>query len=117
MLERERLLCANGAEQVFVDIGAMADQVKQNEGFHKVLEMMGVTTLRDSLQRVEEGGIVCMVGSVSARWAFDDDFSSRVLIPTAVSLTADHSSAKAFVETPLDEIVGQLGTGRVQSLI
>lgn len=115
--EREHLLRANGAEQVFVDNGTIADQVKQTGVFNKVLEMVGVTTLRDSLQCVGEGGIVCMVGSVSGKWAFDDEFSPMLSIPTAVSLTTYHSSAKAFVETPLDEIVNQLGTERIKSLI
>lgn len=58
-----------------------------------------------------------MVGSVSGKWAFDDDFSPIISIPTAVSLTAYHSSAKVSVETPLDEIVNQLGTERVKTLI
>lgn len=115
--EREQLLRANGAEQVFVDNGSVADQIEQTEGFNKVLEMVGVTTLRDSLQCVEEGGTVCMVGSVSGKWAFDDEFSPMVSIPTAVSLTAYHSSAKALIETPLDEIVTQLGTERIKALI
>ncbi len=115
--EREELLRINGAEQVFIDNGTIAEQVKDTEGFNKVLEMVGVTTLRDSLQCVEEGGTVCMVGSVSGKWAFDDEFSPMVSIPTAVSLTAYHSSAKAFVETPLDEIIEQLGTERIESLI
>lgn len=47
--EREQLLRANGAEQVFTDNGIIADQVKQTEGFNKVLKMVSVTTLRDSL--------------------------------------------------------------------
>ena len=115
--EREQLLRANGAGQVFIDNGMIADQVKQTEGFNKVLEMVGVTTLRDSLQCVEEGGTVCMVGSVSGKWAFDDGFSPMVSIPTAVSLTAYHSSAKGFVETPLDEIIDQLGAERIRTLI
>ena len=115
--EREQLLRANGAEQVFIDNGTLADQVKQTEGFNKLLEMVGVTTLRDSLQCVKEGGTVCMVGSVSGKWAFDDEFSPMVSIPTAVSLTAYHSSAKAFVETPLDEIVDHLGAEKVKTLI
>ena len=115
--EREQLLRANGAEQVLIDNGTIANQVKQTEGFNKVLEMVGVTTLRDSLQCVDEGGTVCMVGSVSGKWAFDDEFSPMVSIPTAVSLTAYHSSAKAFVETPLDEIVDQLGVERIENLI
>ena len=115
--EREKLLRANGAEQVIIDNGTIADQVKQSGKFNKVLEVVGVTTMRDSLQCAEEGGTVCMVGIVGGRWAFDDGFSPMESIPTAVSLTAYHSSAKAFVETPLDEIVGQLGMERIQSLI
>lgn len=58
-----------------------------------------------------------MVGSVSGKWAFDDEFSPMVSIPTAFSLTAYHSSAKVFVETPLDEIVEQLGTERIEALV
>ena len=82
-----------------------------------MLEMVGVTTLRDSLQCVVGGGTVCMVGSGSGKWAFDDDeFSPMVSIPTAVSLTAYHSSAKAFVKTPLDGIIEQLGTERIKSM-
>ena len=115
--EREQLLRANGADEVFIDSGTISDQVKQSERFNKVLEMVGITSLRDSLQCVVEGGIVCMVGSVSGKWAFDDEFSPMVSIPTAVSLTAYHSSAKAFVETPLDEIVDRLGTERIEGLI
>ena len=115
--EREQLLRANGADQVFIDSGTISDQVKQSERFNKVLEMVGITSLRDSLQCVVEGGIVCMVGSVSGKWAFDDEFSPMVSIPTAVSLTAYHSSAKAFVETPLDEIVDLLGIEGIESLI
>ena len=115
--EREQLLRVNGVDQVFIDNGTIADQVRQSGRFNKVLEMVGVTSVRDSLQCVEEGGIVCMVGSVSGKWAFDDEFSPMVSIPTAVSLTAYHSSAKAFVETPLDEIVEQLGTERIKGLV
>ena len=115
--ERETLLRANGAEQVFIDNGTIADQVKRTGGFNKLLEVVGVTTMRDSLQCVEEDGIVCMVGSVSGKWAFEDEFSPMASIPTAVSLTAYHSSVKAVMETPFDEIVEQLGTERIKGLI
>lgn len=57
-----------------------------------------------------------MVGSGSGKWAFEDEFSPMVSIPTAVSLTAYHSSAKAFVKTPLDGIIEQLGTERINSM-
>ena len=37
-------------------------------------------------------------------------------IPTAASLTAYHRNAKAFVETPLDDIVDPLGREKDQGL-
>ena len=64
--------------------------------------------MRDSLQCVEEAGMVCMIRSVSGKWAFDDEFGPMASIPTAVRLTVSHSSVKAVMETPFDEIVGQL---------
>lgn len=58
-----------------------------------------------------------MVGSGSGKWAFDDDeFSPMVSIPTAVSLTAYHSSANPSVKTPLGGIIEQLGTERIKSM-
>lgn len=47
--------------------GTLSDQIRQTEGFNKVMEMASVTTLRGSLQCVQEGGTVCMVGSVSGK--------------------------------------------------
>lgn len=115
--EREKLLRANGADQIFIDNGTIADQVEQSGGFNKVLEMVGVTTVDDSLQCVDEGGIVSLVGSVCNKWAFDAGWSPMVSIPTAVSLTAYHSSPKAFMETPLDSIIEQLGTETLKRLV
>lgn len=110
------LLRTYGPERVFINNGTLSDQVKQTEGFNKVMEMVGVTILRDSLHCVEEGGTVCMVGAVSGKWAFDDDFSPIVTTPTAVSFTAYYSSAKASIETLLDEIGDQLGTEGIKTL-
>ena len=115
--EREQLLRANGADQFFVDDGKLADHIKHTAGFNKILEMVGVTTLDDSLKCVDEGGTVSLVGSVSNRWAFDAGWSPMVSIPTAVFLTAYHSSPKAFVETPLDAIIEQLGNEALERLI
>ncbi len=50
--DRAAMLRANGADQVFIDTGAIADQVREVclGGFDKVLELVGTTTLKDSLQ-------------------------------------------------------------------
>lgn len=70
----------------------------------------------DSLQWVREGKIVRMVGCVSGKWASDDGLGPMVSIPTAVSLNANHSTAKAFIETYLETIVRQVGTAATRSL-
>ena len=38
-------------------------------GFDKVLELIGTTTLKDSLRCARQGGIVCMTGIVGNKWA------------------------------------------------
>ena len=115
--EREQLLRANGADRVLIDTGGIAKQVEHIGKFDKVLEMVGIPTIDDSLQCVKEGGIVSLVGSVANKWAFDSGWSPMVSIPTAVSLTAYHSSAQAFLNTPLDWIIENIGVDSLQRLI
>ena len=51
------LMQKSGVQQVIIDDGNVAEQVKDKK-FDKVLELIGTTTLRDSLRCVNEGGIV-----------------------------------------------------------
>ena len=115
--DRADLLRASGADQVFVDTGSIADPVRQAvpEGFDKVLELIGTTTLRDSLRCVRPGGIVCMTGIVGNQWSFAD-FAPMEAIPTAVCLTSYAGEAADFLRTPLEELAQQVaaGTLRVQ---
>lgn len=57
------LLKKTGADQVIIDDGKVAEQVKDNK-FDKVLELIGTTTLEDSLRCAADLGIVCMTGIV-----------------------------------------------------
>ena len=114
---REELLRSNGVDHFILDTGSIAKEVEQIGKFNKVLEMVGIPTIDDSLQCVKEGGIVSLVGSVANKWAFDAGWSPMASIPTAVSLTAYHSSAKAFLETPLDWIIENLGMDNLQHLV
>jgi NADPH:quinone reductase-like Zn-dependent oxidoreductase len=72
--ERAALLRGSGADQVFIDTGSIAEQVKEvcPGGFDKVLELVGTTTLMDSLRCARLGGIVCMTGLVGNKWSFDE---------------------------------------------
>jgi hypothetical protein len=62
-----------------------------------VLELIGTTTLSDSLRR--EPGIVCMMGMVGDKWSFDH-FSPMEVIPTAVRLTTYDGGVADFRHTP-----------------
>jgi NADPH:quinone reductase-like Zn-dependent oxidoreductase len=116
-LDREQLLRSSGAGQVFVDTGAIAEQVKEvlPSGMDKVLELMGTTTLRDSLHCAKQRGIVCMTGTVGNKWSFGD-FRPMDVIPTSVCLTTCDGGPEDFMRTPLEELVEQVaaGTLRVQ---
>src|SRR5260370_6606785 len=84
----DKLLRANGVDQVFIDTGSIAEQVKEVSpgGIDKVLELVGTTTLRDSLRCAKPRGIVCMTGMVGNKWSFEE-FSPMEAIPMAVYLT------------------------------
>jgi NADPH:quinone reductase-like Zn-dependent oxidoreductase len=115
--DREALLRACGADQVFLDTGTIAEQVNAAYpgGVDKVLEMIGMTTLHDSLRCAKQGGIVCMTGIVGNQWSLDG-FNPMEFIPTAVCLTAYGGGSEDFMRTPLKELIRQIaaGTLRVQ---
>ena len=109
--DRTELLRASGADYVFIDTGAISDQVQEAfGGAHKVLELIGATTLRDSLRCAREPGLVCMTGIVGNKWALED-FSPMEVIPTAVGLTTYDGGVADFMATPLTELAAQVAAG------
>jgi len=112
--DREKLLRGNGVEQVFIDTGSIAEQVKLvcPGGFDKVLELVGTTTLLDSLRCAKQRGIVCMTGMVGNK-SWLDRFSPMEAIPTAVSLTTYDGGPEDFMLTPLDDLVDKIAAGQL----
>jgi NADPH:quinone reductase-like Zn-dependent oxidoreductase len=112
--EREKLLRASGVDQVFIDTGSIASQVMEvsSGGVEKVLELVGTTTLLDSLQCVRPRGIVCMTGMVGNKWSFDN-FEPMESIPTAVSLTTYDGGSEDFMLTPLDALAEEIAAGKL----
>jgi NADPH:quinone reductase-like Zn-dependent oxidoreductase len=106
------MLRENGADLVYVDDGAIARQLG-DERPDKVLELVGTTTLHDSLQCCRDGGIVCMTGIVGNEWSLDD-FSPMEFIPTAVCLTAYSGGSEDFRRTPLEELAQQIAAGSLR---
>jgi NADPH:quinone reductase-like Zn-dependent oxidoreductase len=63
------MLKANGADEVYIETGSIADEVKERHPgkFSKVLELVGVSTLKDTMQCVQDNGIVCLIGGTSGQ--------------------------------------------------
>src|SRR3984893_13158789 len=109
---RNKLLLESGSDQVFIDTGSIAEQVKEvcSGGVDKVLELVGTTTLKDSLRCARQGGIVCMTGIVGNKWSFDE-FSPMEAIPTAVYLTTYAGESEDFMRMPVGKLVEQIAAG------
>ncbi|GJM11230.1 MAG: hypothetical protein DHS20C11_35060 [Lysobacteraceae bacterium] len=113
--DRRQMLLDNGADHVIVDTGEIAPSLRNTfpAGVDKVLELVGTSTLRDSLQCARAGGLVCMTGMVSNQWAFSQ-FSPMDAIPTAVGLTTYSGGAEDFMATPLQQLVTQIESGTLK---
>ena len=112
--DREALLRACGADAVFIDTGVIANDVKRrwDGGADKVLELVGTTTLGDSLRCAREPGTVCLTGMVGNRWSFPD-FSPMEVIPTGVALTVYDGGVTDFMAMPLQALVDNVAAGHL----
>ncbi|MBO6754966.1 MAG: zinc-binding dehydrogenase [Roseibium sp.] len=110
--DRRAMLIKNGANEVYIDDGHIADAVRAGHpgGVERVLELVGTTTLKDSLQCAAAGGSVCMTGMVGNAWEFER-FSPMGAIPTAVNLTTYAGGSEDFISTPLQQIVDAVHAG------
>ena len=112
--DRESMLKDNGADHVFIDTGEIAGDVRQifPDGVDKVLELVGTTTLLDSLQSAARFGSVCMTGMVGNAWEFNQ-FSPMSVIPSTVNLTTYSGGSQDFIDTPLQTVVNEVAAGRM----
>ncbi len=101
----------SGMDEVIIDDGKVSEKI--GEKFDKVLELVGTTSLLDSLQCVKEGGSVCMTGMVGNQWQLEA-FSPMPDIPTAVNLTTYAGGPEDFIATPLEELVEQIKDGKLK---
>lgn len=86
--ERFGILEQLGCDQPIVDDGHLADK---NLGATKILELVGTSTLLDSLHAVQTGGIVCHTGILGGEEPLHD-FYPLAQIPNGVYLTGFHSN-------------------------
>ena len=105
-------LRAAGATHVLVDDGSIANQARAiyPEGFDRVLELVGATTLLDSLEATRRGGIVCMTGILGGKWALSE-FLPMADIPTGVKLTSYAGESSDITSDQLQEYVARVESG------
>ncbi len=103
--KRQELLGA-GADDVVIDHGTIANAASKmsDGGFDRVLELIGTTTLLDSLKCTRRGGIVCMTGILGGRWAMEN-FRPMGDIPTAVKLTSYAGESSDITQEELQRYV------------
>lgn len=90
--EKIELLQSMGADHIMIDNDNMFDEVYRiyPNGIHKVLELVGASTLRSSMKLLQKGGIVCMTG-VLGGWIIDD-FEPLVDMRSGTYFTAFEST-------------------------
>lgn len=113
--ESEELLRQGGADRFFLDTGDISGSVRQkwDGGADKVLELVGTTTLKDSLKCAREPSIICMTGMVGNRWSIED-FSPMEAIPTGVCLTTYAGGVCDFMAMPMQSLIDQVGCGQLK---
>jgi len=87
-LEKAEHLRAVGFDAVIADSNGV---LQTDERYDKILELVGLATLRDSLAHINEGGIVCQTGQLGNQW-YLNDFDPIVELKHNCYLTTFHSA-------------------------
>ncbi|WCT12515.1 zinc-binding alcohol dehydrogenase family protein [Mucilaginibacter jinjuensis] len=104
----------NGADYVLIDNGDIKDQVKglYPNGVDKVLELIGIATLKDSLQCIRPKGVVCMTGILGGSWTLNE-FTPMGDIPSLGRLTVYMGDAANLDKERLQEFIDAVADGKI----
>jgi NADPH:quinone reductase-like Zn-dependent oxidoreductase len=104
-----------GADHVVIDDGALAGKMRDRfgAGVDRVLELVGATTLRDSLASVAPRGIVCVTGILGGAWVVDR-FEPMEDIPTGVKLTSYSGRSEDITADELSRYIRMVEEGRLK---
>jgi NADPH:quinone reductase-like Zn-dependent oxidoreductase len=106
--EKAGALTAAGVAHVLLDDGGSL-RMPWAAGPSHVLDLIGASTVVDSLRRVRRGGTVCVAGSLSG-WLLRD-FEPIAMIPSGTRLTAFHSDDAKGSTGLLDRVVRNVEAG------
>jgi NADPH2:quinone reductase len=111
---KETLLLNNGADHVLIDDGSLIAKVKTlyPKGVDKTLELIGTSTLPDSMHCTAQFGTVCMTGMLSEQWSLSD-FAPMEFIPATVHLTIYDSGQIRVEGKHFQQFIRDVEAGRV----
>lgn len=107
--DRRGLLEMLGADRALIDDG---DLSKSGNRFDRILELVGATTLEDSLLCADRGGLVCMAGIVGNTWTMPN-FAPMDAIPNRVALTSYSGEPEDFMSMPLQDLLDDIAGKRL----
>ena len=113
--DKKQVLLDNGADHVVIDDGSVKDQVREiyPEGVHKVLELIGTRTLKDSLKCIAPRGMVCMTGILGNEWTMKE-FTPMGDIPSLGRLTVYMGESKNLSKDLLQEFIDEVENGSIE---
>lgn len=113
-----KMLMENGADHVVIDDGNIFQKIKAifPSGVHKVLELIGTSTLKDSLLCTRPGGTVCMTGMLAEQWSFPE-FTPMEAIPATVNLTVYDSGQIRIGKYDFQQFIHAVEKGKVKLTI
>ncbi|MGB5205562.1 MAG: zinc-binding alcohol dehydrogenase family protein [Eudoraea sp.] len=111
---KTEFLIENGADHVLIDNGTVAEELKElfPDGVNKVLELIGIKTLKDSLKCIKRRGIVCMTGILGGEWTLKE-FTPMGDIPSLGRLTVYMGDAANLKKDLLQDFIDAVTDGEI----
>jgi NADPH:quinone reductase len=112
--ERAAALKAIGSDHVLIDNGRVTPKARAiiAPGVDLALELVGTSTLPDTLRATRVHGVVCFTGMLSNQWTVHD-FYPIDYIPRGVRLTAYHGDATDLPSEVLQRFLDDVAAGRL----
>ncbi len=122
-IKNTKLLLSKGADQVIIDDGNIAEEVRAifPEGVDCALEVVGIATIKDTLNTIKPFGHLCVVGVLTGPPVFEN-FNLMSDLPNTVQINFFSSGLFGAPEMPLSEspiqwIAEQVENKKMPSLI
>lgn len=112
--KREALERAGVEHVILDDGGSLVERVHEvfANGADTVLELIGTSTLRDSLRCAAPGGRVCMTGMLGGEWVWNG-FEPFIDIPNGVFLTSYGGGSEDVTAAQLQGYVDDVAAGKI----